>query len=312
MIMKRVLILITILVFAFSCRDESLTPVLTIDKAEFGAYPKLSQLIANEFDLNDIPNSQYQYDVEFVSSMRGQDVAEYNIYVSLTSPNAGNKERVLFLSVDKASFTNFASGNKGYEVRIGLTDLTTFFEVDPLDLEAGDAFGFFTELVLDDDRTFDALNSSATVRGANFGGFFTNSVKATCPLPDNLFVGEYAMTVIQQEGGLLVWGLASFGAQDVTISLVPGSTTLRSIPLISYPGSFDIATTMVIEFVCEVVSNRQFFPGGLSCGSPGISFDPGTMAADIFDDSVFDVTLYENAGACGQGSNIRILRFTKK
>ena len=64
----KIIILPLVLALVFSCgRDEDLGPIITVDNAEIGAFPRLVNLITGEYDLANISTSAYSHEVEFQS-----------------------------------------------------------------------------------------------------------------------------------------------------------------------------------------------------------------------------------------------------
>ncbi len=315
--MKNILYFLAVGLFIFSsCADEELSPVITYEKAEKGAYPRLVELIQGEYDLADIPGSAFSYEVEFVDEQQGDLVGQYDIYVRYTDNDASNgdnsKAQKLYASFSSSEFNDNDRGFKGLDISLPFTDVAAALGVDVNTISPGDVFNFATEVIKTDGAKFTAANSSSAVRGSAFQGFFNFNANATCPISNDLFVGSYALTYDDVSGG---WG-ESITEGTVTLGLVQGSTTRRQFSAIFLPTIAPTDATFVLEWVCDIVKLVNY-DSGLSCGGPSIqavnTFDgvEFTQPADILDDSVIIVSYVEDGGACGYAAG-RTMRLTKQ
>ena len=173
----------------FSCKDDSKAPVVTYDSAGKGAYIKSftsSQsggLLINILSQANFDASQFGYSVEFVDGEGGKRVTNYTITVEYDDVTGVNsKSPITLRSYDAASFTPAESGNLGVaNISITAADVTSALGLTYADLNAGDEFTLRGSLTTEDGGTWAASNSSATVRGTAFQGFFDFSMPAGCP-----------------------------------------------------------------------------------------------------------------------------------
>ncbi len=310
---KIIAILALVLIFT-SCKDDELTPVLTFEKATVGAYPRLVNLISNELDLANLSAAVYEYEVDFVDKEDGNLVEQYKIDVEFfdNNPDNGDSSQAskTFKTFGKSDFSTSSKGNPGMKIKITLDELLKFFDIKAEDIKPNDQFGFYTTVTDDQGRTYGSTNSSSTVRGSAFQGFFDNSVKATCPLPNDKFVGTYKVSY--EPGGDAGYGYP-IGTETVDLTLVSGSTTKRSFET-AYIGSFGM--TCQIDFVCDIV---EFLPAdaGAGCGGGSITIvqDPDKPnPADISDDSEIRLNIidFDTDGGCGQPKTPKVLILTKQ
>ena len=292
--------------------DPELAPIISIDEAEIGAFPRTLELISGEYDLMDLTNSSYVHDIDFRSEDGGQNVAEYRIFMNFDDNDASNgddsTEPALFRSFTQADFSDGAE-NKALTIDFPFTEVAAAAGV-PLDnVSPGDRFQFVAELELTDGRVFGSSNTESTIFGPAFRAFFDWNVNATCPLPDDLFVGTYSITHDVGPGN--PWGTGVREA-DVTLALVSGSTTVRDIQglvVIDAFGGFEMPAQ--VQFVCDIAQWLDTGPG-VGCGAPNIVYNGGDATPqDITDDSVIILNINEEGGGCGY-SNQDVIRLTKQ
>lgn len=297
-----------------SCVDDERSPVITQDNLLFGAFPFLEELKSGEFDLADLSGSAYEMDVSFVDNNGGDFVAQYNVYVAFDDNNPGNgdlsTERALFTSFGPSDFSPIGDkGNLGITVRIPFSEVASAVGASNAgDVISGDRFQFTTEIVHTDGRVFSSANSTPAVTNA-FGGLWDFNVNATCPLPDDIFVGEYAI-----EYGYVYDVFPLFGAdvqpfgptigRTVTLGTVAGSTTRRSFNYGTYllPGYAFGTSDVTLDFACDVVTSTAV-DSGAGCGGGSIAaVQVNSAAFDLTDDSTWTIE-YEgfgtNDGGCG-------------
>ena len=319
--MKKLSILfIAGLLAVVGCKDDSLSPIITFDKASKGAYVRLLELITGEYDLSDIAGSNYMGVVEFVDEAQGGNVSSYDIYVSFqdnTPDNGDNsKDEILWNSFGQSNFADNERGYKQMDLTIPLTNVANALGLTNDQMAAGDFFNFRSELILTDGRKFTKANSSAAVNGTAFQGHFDFKVKATCPLPDTQFAGPYQIEYIEYEAGG-VYGDA-FGANPpiVQVTTVAGSSTLREFAWSYLPDTYNFDGQVTrFDFVCDQVQVSTT-DTGVGCGSGTITIaENAPTPVDITDDSSFEMDLIEYAttGGCTKdGSGVMKLKFTKQ
>ena len=315
-----ILLLFTMgLLLLSSCADEDLSPIITFDQAGKGAYIRLIELRTGEFDLKQFNSSAYDYTVEFVDLEQGDLVTQYDLFVSFSdnTPDNGSNpvSRQLYTSFSPSDFSESDDGFKSLDVTIPLADVTSAIGLSESQLAAGDVFRFFGEITLQDGSVFTAQNSSATIRGSAFAGFFNFTSKVTCPLPDDQFTGTYTISYVD---ATFPFGPATFGPEgtQVTLSTVAGSSTKRSFDAVYLQaGGFgQPASTFTMDFVCDIVVMDPGQGTGLGCGGTiTIGPSPTSASVDISDDSSFTLFFDEfvNDGGCGVGAITQTVKFTK-
>jgi len=298
---KILMLLVAVLVFA-SCEDEELAPVLTFDSATIGAYPRLVELTTGEYDLANISSSALIYEVDFVDESLGGEVAEYIIngqFIDNTPGNDVSKGTLEYASFAPSDFSTSRNGNQGISITIPLTEALAFWGLSEDEVNPGDQFAFSTTVVHVDGTPYSADNSSQTVRGAAFQGFFTFNGTLTCPLADADFSGDYSLSY---EGDATGGFGIPFPEGDVTIRTIPGSSTMRSFNLPWAPGigGFDVSD-FVFDFVCENVIVADFSTG-LACAGGSITIVQGEPSSfDLMDDTeiILNIIEYQTDGGCG-------------
>ena len=311
---KSLILLLVVAMVATGCKDDELAPIVTQDILLFGAFPRLIELRSGEFDLDDLENSTYEMQVDFVDNAAGADVAQYNIYIAFDDNSVDSTsqdfttERDLFRSYGPGDFTEGPNGNLGTDVTISFMEAANFVGVPVDSVISGDRFQVYTEVVKEDGRVFGSGNSTSAVTSA-FGGIFDFNITATCPLPDEMFSGTYLI-----EYGTVYDEVTFAGAQvqalgtpplnkTVELSTVEGSTTRRTFPIGLYlqPGYGFNAGTITLDFACDQVTATDI-DAGASCGSgtiEAVQMEPDPF--DLTDDSSFTITYTDFAddGGCG-------------
>jgi len=186
-ILKFLPVMLVILVFT-SCKDESKAPVVTFDSAGKGAYIKLvadsetGSVLMNLLSQALFDASSFGYSVEFVDGAGGTRVRQYVLTVEYQDATGVNSAGPVALKTyDASSFTPAASGNLGVAgIVFTSADFVGPFGLTYADINLGDNF-VIRGSVVTDDGTWSSSNSSATVRGTAFQGFFDFTMRATCP-----------------------------------------------------------------------------------------------------------------------------------
>ena len=317
MIMNNKIIIFVLAILALnSCADPELGPVLTFDIATKGAYIRFVDATIVEFDKDD-PNGFLEYEVDFVDEEDGTTVVEYGLdvtFIDNTPDNGDDSESNLtfYQSWQSSEFSTSVNGNPGLQVNIPLGELLSLFGLS--EVAATDQFRFFGYVIDNKGNRYSSTNSTPTVRGSAFQGYFDFPGTVTCPISDDLFTGTYLMDYTEF-GDSPAW--ATFNTGEVTIGLRSPSRTVRVIPIVAYQafGGFDF--NLEVDFICDRVV-ASGFDTGLSCAAPNINFtnvfggEQVMEPADITDDSQFSITLYEDGGGCGYGPSIRTIQFTKQ
>lgn len=303
-----------VLCFA-SCKDESLTPVLTFDKATIGAYPRLVELTTGEFDLDNISSSALMYEIDFVDLENGSLVTEYIIegqFIDNTPGNDVSKDTKVFKTFTPADFSASKNGNQGVTITIPLTEALAFWDLTEEEVSAGDQFSFNTIVVHQDGNRYSAANSSQTIRGSAFQGYFTYNGKLTCPLSDDEFSGAYSLSY---EGDATGGFGVPFAEGTVEVKTISGSSTRRFFNSGWAPaiGPFGVPD-FIFDFVCEVVV-VETFNTGLACAGGGINIIQGeTSTFDLNNDNeiILNIIEYQDDGGCGISPQTKTIKLTKE
>ena len=255
---KSLPMLLTLLVLT-ACEDESKAPVVTYDSAGKGAYVKFVDesgiQLVNLLSQANFDASQYQYSVEFIDGSGGTRVTQYVLNVEYDDVTGANSQGpVVLRSYDASSFTESEAGNKGVSnITITSADLTGAFGLTYADLNAGDNFEIKGELVTAD-GTWNSTNSSATVNGTAFQGFFDFDMPAGCP-SDLTGTFNYSSTNLWCDGG------STTGTVTI-ISSGGGKYTFNDWSFGGYPhcygGNAASWGSLSFQDVCAVVSFSGF------------------------------------------------------
>lgn len=289
------------MVVMFSCgKDENLGPIITVDSAEIGAFPRLVSLISGEFDLANPGASNYSHEVEFQSQDAGLNVQTYEIFYRYVDNDPSNGDNstaeALYDSYDAGQFGDSALGLKNITVNYPFEEAASKAGIDITTISPGDLFRFRSVVTLSDGRIFSQDNTESTILSDAFRAYFNWDVNATCPLSNDIFVGDYNIEFIEGPGNPWATGLR---AEVVTLELVPGSSTKRAFActVIDAFGGFPMTATM--DFVCDVVVWLPAGPG-VGCAPPNIAYNSGEpQPQDITDDSVIILEYFEDGGGCG-------------
>lgn len=173
--------------YATSCADPELGPVVTFDTAGKGAYVRLVEEKTDKLiNLLDLAASRYIYSVEFVDLEKGALVSEYRLDLTYIDNNPSNGSNgtgpVELRSYSASEFITTAGGFKGLtDITITPEDVFRAAGVDASSVKAGDQFRVDGVLTLQDGSTFAYTNSSAAVNGSAFKGHFRFVLPAGCP-----------------------------------------------------------------------------------------------------------------------------------
>lgn len=306
------------LMLTYSCKDEDLAPIITFDQAGKGAYARLVELRTGEFDLNNLSSTAYDASVDFVDIEDGNTVTNYDIYVSYTD-NSGNgldKAEQLYKAYTAGDFITSTKGNKGKDLNIPLSDLTSLLglELSDTELIAGNFFNIRTTITSDGvERGFS--NSSSAVNGPAFQGHFNFSIKVTCPVEDARFVGEYKMEYVGTPApGCFNGGAAlPFGdvPPNVTLAPVQGSSTLRTMGVTYLPFFGGFSVDVNVDLVCDFVTMSET-DTGVGCSANIILGTSANKDFDFDDDSELSFEFIDfSKGDCGCPQAVYEMKLTK-
>ncbi len=302
------LILMAGLFIITSCADPDLAPISTIDSIGKGIYPRRVSETAKIWDINNVANSSYTYEVEFVDVEKGAGAQKYDVYVAL---NAG--ARKLVKSYSKTDFKVNANGYYGPgPITLKMADMLTLLGVTAAQLKANDLIRFTTELTGSDGVIRKFANSTPAVVGSAFKGHFDFNMLCTCPLVDR-FTGAYKVEYVTNNTGN--WGkFMGNTPANVTLAKVSGSETRRSLSF-RWTEDKKLTTTMTLDFLCnEIVMLTITTTQG--CDGTFMTITQGAKTPFTFgDDKTFNVNVNEFAknGGCGAAfvTTAHTLKFTK-
>ena len=301
-----------------ACADPDLSPIVTFDILGKGGYARLVELTAAEYDLNDIANTAFIYEVEFVTEDKGNNVDTYEIQVSF---NGGDP--TVLSTFGQSDFTDSEGGFKSIAISISLTDAASALSIDPNTLVAGDYFQFDGFVILNNGSRFGFENSTGAVNGTAFQGFMRSRINVTCPLTDTQYVGTYSVAYVDaNDAPNCFTGGATLtdNIPDMTLATVSGSTTQRTMSpaggTIPWAlGGFSYSGSPVIEFVCDNVRMTGIFDLNGSCGGEILLTGAAATAipTDLSDDDSFTLLINEfSNGECGCDEITFELQFTKQ
>ena len=190
------LIALFLVLFAASCADPDLGPILTFDTAGKGAYVKLLKETTRSFNFYDLNNASYTYSVEFVDLEKGALLSEYNLDVTFVDKNPGNGDKtkgpVRLKSYKAADLQTLDDGFKGLtDIKITAKDLLAAVGLTTDDVNAGDVFQVVGTMIMQDGSVHTYANSSAAVQGSAFGSHFNFNLALVCPSD---LAGDYVAT----------------------------------------------------------------------------------------------------------------------
>ncbi len=301
-----------VLLMLSSCADDSLSPIITFDKAIKGAYVRLLVETPRELDLANLAAASYTYTVEFVDEQQGALVDEYEVSATYIDNNPvngdGSAGPVVIKTFTSADFTDSERGCKDLkDIVLTMNELATGLGVNTADILANDQFRIDGRIITSDGKEFTFENSSAAINGSAFQGHFRFTLKATCPLPPDIFVGNYELTYDEVGGG---WD-ESLVEGTVTLKTVSGSSTKRAFDAVFLDifGGFNV--TVELDFVCDQVVMVDL-DSGVGCGNNITLLGAGLgQPVDIADPNAVLIIWYvEDTGDCGAGTPTREMRLT--
>ena len=177
------LFLALFVILLVSCEDPDRGPVFYYGDLEAGTYIRLVENSGSFLvDQNDFDNYEYTYTVEFVDAIKGSSVESYTVDLTyLVSGAATSTIKTIedFVSLESSDFTTNDNGFAEATVTFTSSDLLTAMDLTEEDLSVEDRFGFIGEIVTPS-NTYNSGNSSATVEGSFFQGYFNFSLFVGC------------------------------------------------------------------------------------------------------------------------------------
>ncbi len=248
-----------ILILATSCKDDDLAPIATFDNAEKGAYVRVVEQGNTLVNLLDVAGSAFTYSVEFVDLEQGGLVSEYRLQLIYDDNNPSNGDNsagpIEFRSWSSSEFETTATGHKGLSnITITGPEVIAAAGTTADQVLAGDNFRLVGSVTTSEGATYTASNSSATVNGAAFRGFFNFTMPAACPSD---LAGSFAHTSDDSWCGS---GPVPDGTVDI-VALGGGVYTFNDFSFGAYGpcyGSTADQPTLTFTEVCTVVSFTGF------------------------------------------------------
>ena len=175
----------TILVSSSSCEDPEKGPLFLYEDLKGGSYVRLVEESENPLvNLDSLDSYVYKYTVDFVDAENGGLVESYSIDLSYAD-NSGAKPAIMkkenYRTVEASAFsTNEAGFKQAPEISLTSAELLEAFQLNEADLSTKDEFKVAGKIKLTDGRVYTSVNSSATVNGGFFQGFFDFQLFVGC------------------------------------------------------------------------------------------------------------------------------------
>ncbi|WP_462248196.1 hypothetical protein [Ekhidna sp.] len=182
--------LLVCMIALFSCEDPDSGPLFLYSDLETGTYIRLVENSNNPLvDLDNFSSYTFTYTVEFVGADQGASVQSYTAdLVYRSGTNETTQED--FISLQASDFSVNDDGFVEATISVTSAELIGAFGITEASLSPEDEFEFLGEIVTPT-RTFNSVNSSATVEGAFFQGYFDFTLFVGC---QSSLEGEYTAT----------------------------------------------------------------------------------------------------------------------
>ena len=167
------------LIFLMSCEDEDSGPLFLYGDLETGTYIRLVENTGNFLvDQNDFASYTHTYSIEFVSEQQGSEVESYTADLVFKRGESSTTVND-FISLSNSDFIVNENGFVEATITFTSAELIAAVGVTEASLLPEDEFEFLGEIVTPS-NTYNSVNSSATVEGAFFVGYFDFSVFVGC------------------------------------------------------------------------------------------------------------------------------------
>ena len=305
---------------ATSCEKDGDAVVgqVTAD-TERGAVLRTVNLISNELPIGD-DSAGFSVELEIQDSEDGELVDQVEVYLGfrdnteMVGPGT-DVEESLYETIPSTKFNNGPFGLPRFSYSITLSDMLTFVDRTEDDITGGDQFTVRFELVLSNGRRFSFADNTGTLTGSFFRSPFLYTPTVICPVQEDLFVGDYQLTVdpISPVGGVPIWN-----NQTVTISI--GETSTERVFSAIYLEDLGIGNGPE-EFKFNLICGKIVPLGGQATGlacvdnitlGPPLGDDVTSGTYDITDDSSFTIVFAEDeSGDCGGSATNATATLTK-
>ncbi len=242
------------------------------------------------------------------------DAVEPNIdTMSIVTSSPSNQDRTVFVSLNEEQTTITEDAFEfSQEVVIPAGELSGVFVIEGFE---NDDLTTSNDLIV--------FNITEVSDGSDLNGTLTElevTIRLSCPLDDEFFVGAYEMEMISEQENPFFGDFGrSLGTQVVNVTRT-GLTT-REFTFEYFPDGFASPYTMFIEISCAEVFVSGSIDEGQTLGCDGeTSIGVGTpnvptiISTSIEDNDVitFDVLDFAQDGGCGTTPYIATLQFTKQ
>jgi hypothetical protein len=248
--------------------------------------------------------------VQFNLYSQNRNIDSVNIYATYFSAAEGTtSERRLIRTYRQNDFTNGILTDGV----ITLSEAASAFGRNLGDIQGGDRFEFFNEMVLTDGRKFPSevelpgITNSNTVRPeianrsvqtSSFNAGFTSFV--ACPLPPGYAVGRYRLEQTEGPTDPFFGNPYRFAPAEVNISQTSPIDRRFSLTYLTFEGR-----TFNFQLICDNLLIPET-SSGIGCGGPTFTWRTGTTAGtyDVASDDVLVLEIMDNVtGACGLSPN---------
>lgn len=309
---NRILGLAFLSVLGFACTDEDTFP---FDQDAIinnnGAFVRLDEVIAGEFDLNDLSSSEMGVELEVYDIESGGLLRDVTFSVEFIDNSAGNGSN----PVPAVELGTFPASSFTRDPETGLPNIVVGYTADETlaalgltaaDLDGGDVFRFEWTLNLTDGRSFNRNNQSGSLPAWDFyNSPFLLDVGVVCLLPDGFATGAYRVEQTEGPADPFFGNPTTFYTVDTELTVGATSTErVFDMNWISFP------SVMGVNLVCGRTSVSSSASPGASCGTTIVWITNDTSGPGAFDgadDSVMTMRFVDDfEGTCGITSIIEL------
>ena len=307
--LKFIYCILTVMIIV-SCTDQSTFRNPAIHQLENGAFVEWDVVPAASYDsvegfsitgnLNDVNGNTSSYSMSMTAKISGNLIDVEDFYEVSSFPAT---------------------------VNITVDDIATALGLTAADISMGDFFQFYGKTTRTDGTVFygtgpdygehqDNTNIGYTQSNLNLNASYTSAMSFSailaCPIPNNMFVGTYNMTVNPEN---ILFGVPSYYSDvDVEVQIFEGSVYQRYFEVDFFPDfGFDTNSPFILDFICGGVDANSYIAYGLGCSGSLYAQGDGVFTDyDPADDSVITITVTDNAGSdCGGAPVAQTITLTK-